>query len=128
MWDRFGAWIILAFTWCWVSAAAACEATSLPPVGTHNLWYCFTDSDTAVVFVHGFTSDSRQAWYAEVPGSDQPTAYWPRIVRSDPDLDKRPAPLNEPSIFLAGYPTALDSTTYRSASSARGARKILPMA
>jgi pimeloyl-ACP methyl ester carboxylesterase len=111
MWDRLGA-IILALSWWPVSVAAACEPTSLPPVGTHNLWYCWTDSDTAVVFVHGFTSDSRQAWYAETAGSDQPAAYWPRIVHRDPNLDTRQAPLNKPSIFLAGYPTALDSTTY----------------
>jgi pimeloyl-ACP methyl ester carboxylesterase len=112
MWGRLGTSIILALSWCSVPAAAACESPSLPPIGTHNLWYCFTDSDTAVVFVHGFTSDSRQAWSSEVPGSDQTTPYWPRIVHEDRSLDARPRPLNEPSIFLAGYPTALDSTTY----------------
>ncbi len=110
--DRLGALIFIVFSWCSVSPAPACTIAGVPPVGTHNLWYCYTDSDTAVVFVHGFTSDSRQAWYTEAAGSNQPPAYWPRIVHDDAGLDSRPAPLSEPSIFLAGYPTALDSTTY----------------
>ncbi len=112
MWDRFVALMILVFSACTASGATACKLTDVPPVGTHNLWYCFTDSDTAVVFVHGFTSDSRQAWYTEAAGTGRPHGYWPRIVHDDPNLNSRPAPLNEPSIFLAGYPTALDSTTY----------------
>jgi pimeloyl-ACP methyl ester carboxylesterase len=110
--DRLRAFLFIVFCCCSVPAATACTVAEIPPAGTHNLWYCYTNSDTAIVFVHGFTSDSRQAWYSEREGSDLAAAFWPRIVHDDADLDSRPAPLNEPSIFLAGYPTALDSTTY----------------
>ncbi len=110
--DRLGALLFLIFCWCSTAAASPCTVGDPPPAGTHNLWYCFTDSDTVVVFVHGFTSDSRQAWYTDPETPNEPGPYWPRIVHDDANLDSRPAPLNKPSIFLAGYPTAADSTNY----------------
>ena len=72
-----------------------------PADGHNNLWYHANDeADTAIVFVHGLASDSRDAWYHEGEG-----AYWPALVRDDPVFAGS-------AIFLGGYHTAVDSRDY----------------
>ena len=74
----------------------------LPEVGQNNLWYYYNDGDTAVVFVHGLFSDSRTCWLRSNEGNSARSVYWPALVRGD-------ARFGNPSIYLAGFYTALDS-------------------
>ena len=80
------------------------ELPQRPAAKSDNTWYCYNNSDTAVVFVHGLHSGSVTAWLAE--GDPQkPAAYWPRLVVDD-------ANLHGPSVFLAGYYTAPNSAAF----------------
>lgn len=100
--------LIIAQTGC----ASACVApTGAVPVANSAGWYCKTQSDSVVVFVHGFTSDNRQAWLGERSASP---SYWPQLVVDDDQvLDAAAAAgQNRPSVYLAGYFTATDSTNY----------------
>ena len=54
------------------------------------VWYSSNDSDTAVVFVHGFLSSNVSCWLK--PGPE--AAFWPDLVISDPQL-------NSPAVMLA---------------------------
>ena len=81
--------------------AGTCDDAKIPAEGENNLWYCWNDSDTAVVFVHGLHSSSRTAWM----GEKTPASFWPKLVLTDPAL-------KEPSIFLGGFYTDTDSTTF----------------
>jgi pimeloyl-ACP methyl ester carboxylesterase len=74
----------------------------LPEPGHNNLWYHFNDSDVAVVFVHGIFSDSRDCWLHRNKAHPARSVYWPALVRSD-------ARFGNPSIYLAGFYTALDA-------------------
>lgn len=73
----------------------------LPPKDTNNLWYDKTDSQTAIVFVHGILSDSRSCWY-----NKEAKTYWPEMIRVDEEH------FHKPSIYLAGYYTEIDSGPY----------------
>src|SRR5688572_1268066 len=74
----------------------------LPEAGQNNLWYYYNDGDTAVVFVHGLFSDSRSCWLRPNEANPARSVYWPALVRGDPRF-------GNPSIYLAGFYTALDS-------------------
>ena len=77
----------------------------LPSVGQNNVWFHYNDSPAAIVFVHGILSDSRSSWLhkdARVPAR---SVYWPALVRSD-------SRFGNPSIFLAGFYTAIDAGPY----------------
>jgi tetratricopeptide (TPR) repeat protein/pimeloyl-ACP methyl ester carboxylesterase len=67
----------------------------------NNFWYVCNDSKIAVVFLHGIFSNSRTCWLFKDSGSER-RVFWPDLVYSD----KR---LGAPSIYLAGYYTAIDS-------------------
>jgi serine/threonine protein kinase len=77
----------------------------LPAPGENNIWYHVTATDTAIVFVHGVLSDSRSCWLFENASASSPPQYWPELIKSD-------ARLGEPSLFLAGYYTAIDAGPY----------------
>jgi pimeloyl-ACP methyl ester carboxylesterase len=72
---------------------------ALPPNGTNNIWHHLKDSSSVIVFVHGILSDSRGCWLSE---KTEPTTYWPQLVT----LDNR---LQNPSVFLGGFYTAIDA-------------------
>jgi len=65
----------------------------------NNFWHTKTDSDTVLVFLHGIFSNSRTCWTAQTPSG---TTYWPDLIQTDPRI-------GNPSIFLSGYHTAIDS-------------------
>jgi len=74
------------------------EATNPPP--TNNYWYKLHDPCSVVfVFVHGFFSSSAECW------KSKSGIFWPDLI----DQDRR---LGKPSIYLAGYYTAIDSGSY----------------
>lgn len=55
-----------------------------PVSGSNNIWHAHHDeADTVVVFVHGFTSDSRDAWFHAGDESEQ-GVYWLELIRRDP--------------------------------------------
>jgi hypothetical protein len=63
-------------------------------------WYSYSDeSDVAVVFVHGFKSDSQSCW------THSSGTYWPDLLRKDERIPNL-------SIFLGGYFTGIDSDDY----------------
>ena len=64
--------------------AGACNDAPLAAEKSNNTWYCWTDGDTAVVFVHGLHSNSRNAWFDDKTGS-----YWPRLAANDPSVRRR---------------------------------------
>jgi hypothetical protein len=85
---------------------------SFPPAGTqpappapearqNNFWHAHTNSDTVFVFIHGIFSDSHDCWLFKDPAG-QRTVFWPDLIRADTRL-------GGPSIYLAGYHTALDA-------------------
>lgn len=75
-----------------------------PTADQANFWYRYTDSNTVIVFVHGFLSNSKDAWLYQ---RESANAYWPDLIAGD----RRPL-INNVSIFMAGYYTALDSGDY----------------
>ncbi|MGI9449931.1 MAG: hypothetical protein ACR2QH_04735 [Geminicoccaceae bacterium] len=86
-------------------ASAELSNDGRPAAGQNNLWYAHDDgADTAIVFVHGFASDSRDAWSYE-GGEPGQGAYWPALVQSDPKFEGS-------AIFLGGYHTEIDSHDY----------------
>jgi hypothetical protein len=85
--------------------AAPCEDAAIPAEGQNSVWYCWSDSDTAIIFVHGLHSSSATAWLS-ANGE-----YWPHLVIKDPAL-KEAERGGTPSVFLAGFYTKSDSTTY----------------
>src|SRR5450432_3388205 len=91
--------------------ALTCDKPVLPEDGSKTLWYCDTGADTVVVFVHGFDSNNRTAWLQQSANSGR-YFYWPQIVLNDDALEIPERSGNKPSIFLAGYYTALDSTIF----------------
>jgi len=86
-------------------ATAESSSDGRPAAGQNNVWYAHDDqADTVIVFVHGFTSDSRDAWFYEGDGSGEGT-YWPELVGSDRHFAGS-------AIFLGGYHTEFDSHDY----------------
>jgi hypothetical protein len=79
--------------------------TALPQHGQNNLWFHYNQSRAVIVFVHGIFSDSRGCWLHDDAGYPPRTVYWPALVRSDPRF-------GNPSIYLAGYYTAIDAGPY----------------
>ena len=65
----------------------------------NNFWHVHNGGDTVVVFVHGIFSDSRGCWSYDEEGQ---SVYWPDLVRAD-------ARFGSPSIYMAGYYTAIDA-------------------
>jgi Putative serine esterase (DUF676) len=103
--------IISFFLFAGTAHAATCDKPVLPGDGSRTLWYCDTGADTVVVFVHGFDSNNRTAWLQQVANSTR-YSYWPQLVFEDDALEVPERSGNKPSIFLAGYYTALDSTIF----------------
>lgn len=66
----------------------------------NNSWHVNNESDTVFVFIHGFFSNSQKCWTSECG------IRWPDLI----SLDVR---LGNPDIYLAGFYTAVDSSTYR---------------
>src|SRR5579862_867232 len=77
-------------------------ALAVPPPGVNNQWFRYSNSDTAIVFVHGVLSDSRSCWLSSKPPSH---VYWPKLVASDDRF-------RDTAIYLGGYYTAVDATDY----------------
>ena len=73
--------------------------------GQNNVWYEYNDSEDVVVFVHGFFSESAGAWLYENKLDHTKDQFWPDLIRSD-------ARLANPSLFLGGYHSTLDSGNY----------------
>lgn len=65
-----------------------------------NSWYKYNKKNTVFVFIHGFFSDSKKCW------SSAENVFWPELVHTDPRFC-------EPSIFMAGYYTDIDSGSYK---------------
>ncbi|HEV7390519.1 MAG TPA: alpha/beta fold hydrolase [Burkholderiales bacterium] len=80
-------------------------ARSLAARAQNNVWFSYNESNTVLVFLHGIFSDSSSCWTHEDPVDPARSIYWPELVRSD-------ARFGNPSIFLAGYYTALDAGPY----------------
>ncbi|MGQ0672268.1 MAG: esterase/lipase family protein [Hyphomicrobium sp.] len=72
----------------------------MPEARAKSHWYCYNDSDTAIVFVHGLRSDSRNAWLGA-----KEDAFWPRLAARDYRLGK-------PAIFLASFFTGSEASDY----------------
>lgn len=72
----------------------------------NNFWHTKNGNDTVFVFIHGFFSDSTSCW------TSYNGAYWPDLVSTDMRL-------GNPSIYMAGYYTDVDSGAYSVADCAR---------
>ena len=98
---------------CWTSAqAASCGKPDLPAEGDKTQWFCDSGGDTVVVFVHGFNSNNRAAWLQEDAADASRSSFWPRLVLEDEALETPERSGNKPSVFLAGYYTAIDGTIF----------------
>jgi pimeloyl-ACP methyl ester carboxylesterase len=87
------------------------EVLAQNPERRTNFWYVVGNSDTVFVFVHGIFSDSHSCWLSRV-GSGLQNIYWPDLILSDPRLQNL-------SIYMAGYYTALDAGDFPIAQCAR---------
>nr|WP_303903536.1 hypothetical protein [Thiohalomonas denitrificans] len=77
----------------------------IPAVSENNVWYSYDEhASHVIIFVHGIFSDSRTCWLHQ---DDNVTKceYWPELVRRD-------LRLCNPAIFLGGFYTDPNSTTY----------------
>jgi pimeloyl-ACP methyl ester carboxylesterase len=78
-------------------------------------WHTFSEqSDTVVIFVHGFLANSNDCWLSE------DKIFWP-------DLLKAELSVKNTSIFLAGYHTSIDSEDYGIADCANELKAMLTM-
>jgi hypothetical protein len=77
----------------------------LPESGENNVWYTYDKSDTVFVFVHGVLSDSRSTWAYEDEDDPSRNNNWSRLIHGDPKF-------SDPSIFLGGFHTEMDSSDY----------------
>lgn len=67
----------------------------------NNSWYHYNEAtDTTVVFVHGFFSNSASCW-----NNKKKETTWPALVKKDPRIQNL-------SIFMGGYYTDVDSGSY----------------
>ncbi len=87
------------------TAAFACDLSKIPTADQKNIWYCYSSSDTVVVFVHGLFSNSRDAWLRQNADPKAPVKFWPQIAVDDTRLEK-------PAVFLGGYYSKLDTKDY----------------
>ena len=60
----------------------------------NNVWHEFRDTDRVLVFVHGFSDNSKECWFNKTSKS-----YWPDLVLSTMDFGAY-------SVFLGGYETS----------------------
>jgi len=90
----------------WYAPRVASTLVTMPPKrslpsGRHrSFWYLNNDSDTVVVFVHGIFSDAVSCW-----SNTRSDVFWPDLVADDQRF-------GAPSIYLAGYYTAVDAGDY----------------
>lgn len=84
------------------------DSLPMPLDRPNNFWYVRQSAHTAFVFLHGIFSDSRSCWLS----SGARPVFWPDLVRTDPRL-------GAPSVYLAGYYTALDAGDFSVAQCAR---------
>ena len=87
------------------------EPSSIAEARRNNFWHTYNASDTVFIFIHGIFSDSHSCWLYKHP-SGQRQVFWPDLIRSDRRL-------GEPSIYLAGYYTAMDAGDFPVAQCAR---------
>lgn len=79
---------------------------SLPRPDRNNVWYAQNQhSQTIFIFIHGIFSSSRSCWLYESPKDVSQAMYWPQLVTSE-------LALQQPSVYLAGFFTKLDSGRY----------------
>jgi pimeloyl-ACP methyl ester carboxylesterase len=71
----------------------------LDPDRRNNFWYSRGSHPTVIVFLHGIFSDSRSCWKNT---SRTPSVLWPDLILADQRIA-------DPSIYLAGYHTALNA-------------------
>lgn len=62
-------------------------------------WYSYKETNTVVVFIHGFLSDSGKCW------KSSNGKYWPEILSNDSIFEA-------PSVYLGEYHTSIDSGGY----------------
>ena len=87
---RFAAAVIAVISlalWSAPGAASSCDNVELPGEGSKTSWYCDTDADTVVVFVHGFNSNSRTAWLRSNAKTKRGYSFWPQLVLEDDALE-----------------------------------------
>jgi pimeloyl-ACP methyl ester carboxylesterase len=65
-----------------------------PAEGRNNAWHRHVNTDRVIVFVHGFSDNSRDCWF-----NQHADAYWPDRVANTPEFAGY-------SIFLGGYDTS----------------------
>jgi hypothetical protein len=92
--------LLVAFLLALSSAGAfACDASKRPKDTDINTWFCYRESNTAIVFVHGVLSNGLSSWLnTEVT----PNTYWPEMIAQDPSF-------GSPAIFIAGYHSGLQA-------------------
>lgn len=73
----------------------------MPSELTNAFWHTHNASHTVFVFIHGIFSNSHSCWQFEGDATHV-GVYWPDLIGTDPRL-------NRPSIFMAGYHTAIDA-------------------
>jgi pimeloyl-ACP methyl ester carboxylesterase len=71
----------------------------------NNEWLRYTESDSAIVFIHGLMSNSTKCWLYESENSPKHESYWPDLVASDPRFGNS-------SIYISGYATGPNSGDY----------------
>jgi pimeloyl-ACP methyl ester carboxylesterase len=71
----------------------------------NNYWYKYTDSDTAIVFVHGIFGNSSETWRYHNNKDSSRDMYWPKMISED-------SRFGNVSIYLGGYATSFDSGKY----------------
>lgn len=64
-------------------------------------WLRYSNSNTVIVFIHGFYSSNRQCWY-----NKKKKIYWPNLILND-------VRFNGVDIFLASFYTSIDSNDYK---------------
>lgn len=70
----------------------------------NNSWYNHNDSETVIIFVHGFLSNSNDCWHYKTRFTRK-SVYWPELILEDNRLDI-------PSIYMAGFYTGSDANDY----------------
>src|SRR5258708_24542802 len=81
-------------------SSGALKVPSVP-----NVWYRYSESDAVLVFIHGVLSNSRDCWIYQDKEQPEHQCYWPELIASD-------SRFRNIGIFLGGYFTGPDATTY----------------
>jgi len=66
----------------------------------NNAWRVYRDTGSVIVFVHGVLSSALACWYNKTANS-----FWPDLVAQD-------GTFADANVFLGGYYTAFDSTSF----------------